>query len=62
MEYEVTERALQAFISYAKRELEIDATESTVTAFADDDANHSLLDVARAANLASLHLKSLKLI
>jgi hypothetical protein len=58
MEYQVTENALSAFIAYASRELDIDETERKVSAMCGDAIPTALLNVARAANLASLHLRA----
>ena len=55
---EVTDQALRAFLKYARRELNIDRTESMLTAVYTNPAQAANIQLARIANLSTLFLDS----
>jgi hypothetical protein len=54
----VTDQALAAFIKYARRERNIDRTEAMLKAVYTNSAQAANIQLARIANLTSLHLES----
>jgi hypothetical protein len=55
---EITEKALDAFVRYARRERNIDRTEAMLTAVHVSPSQGQNIHLARIANLATLYLES----